>query len=210
MAIDNNNKDIEKDFPSYKATDCCSRPDEELPVSEIKTELGEIGFALKANNSLLKFIKSAIEERLEYDAVKEKAFNKLYDDMMRERDLSNILDRNIKPVLTDLLLLYDLMNEFEALLIEQHNTINDNISKNFQFILSDLLGILGRQEVIPIADDGLGKFNPKLNKPIKSEITDNQSEDFKIVNIVRQGFLWRDKVLRPQEVVINRFEAKDD
>ena len=34
---------------------------------------------------------------MRYDAVKEKAFDRLYEDMKRERELVDIMDRNIRP-----------------------------------------------------------------------------------------------------------------
>lgn len=205
---DTNDQDIQQE--TEEKTDLSGKPapTEEGIESEQKKGFNELSPMLIENNSFLQEIKDLIEKRLEYDAVKEKAFDKLYEDMRQEKELPNMLDRNIKPLLTDLLLLYDNMKHFEISLINQKNTNNENTLQTFKYIMDDLLETLYRQEVVPIEDDGSEKLNSKIQKATKIEVAESKDDDFKIVDIVRQGFLWRDKVLRPQEVVIRRFENK--
>ena len=52
-----------------------------------------------------------------------------------------------------------------------------------------------------------GIMLPILLNVAKIENADKKDDDFKIVNILRDGFVWRDKVLRPQEVVIKKFSS---
>lgn len=203
-----NDQDIQQETETKIAAVPESVSTEEVGESEQTKGLNELLSMLIENNSFLTEIKDLIENRLEYDAVKEKAFDKLYEDMRQQRELPNILDRNIKPLLTDLLLLYDNMKHFDKFLTRQESSNSETILQEFKYLLDDLLETLYRQEVIPIEDDGSGKFNSKLHKATKTEAAKTQDEDFKIVDVVRQGFLWRDKVLRPQEVVIRRFENK--
>ena len=205
---DTNDQDIQREAETKTATASESVPTEEVGESEQKKGLNELLSMLIENNGVLTEIKDLIQNRLEYDAVKEKAFDKLYEDMRQQRELPNILDRNIKPLLTDLLLLYDNMKRFETSLTNQQSSNSETIQQEFKYLLDELLETLYRQEVIPIEDDGSGNFNSKLHKATKTEATKTQDEDFKIVDVVRKGFLWRDKVLRPQEVVIKRFENK--
>ena len=70
---------------------------------------------LKDNSIILCEIKEIIESRLEYDDVKEKAFDKLYEEMRRQKEVFDLLDRTLKPVLSDLLLLHDSMKKFESI-----------------------------------------------------------------------------------------------
>lgn len=208
MKNDTNDQDIQQETETKTAAAPESVSTEEVGESEQKKGLNELLSMLIENNSFLNEIKDLIENRLEYDAVKEKAFDKLYEDMRQQRELPNILDRNIKPLLADLLLLYDNMNRFEISLTSQQSSNSETILQEFKDLLDELLETLYRQEVIPIEDDGSGNFNSKLHKATKTEAAKTQDEDFKIVDVVRKGFLWRDKILRPQEVVIKRFENK--
>jgi len=205
---DTNDQDIQQETETKTAAAPESVSTEEVGESEQKKGLNELLSMLIENNGFLNEIKDLIENRLEYDAVKEKAFDKLYEDMRQQKELPNILDRNIKPLLTDLLLLYDNMNKVAKSLTSQQSSNSETILQEFKYLLDDLLETLYRQDVIPIEDDGSDNFTSKLHKATKTEATETQDEDFKIVDVVRQGFLWRDKVLRPQEVVIKRFENK--
>jgi len=205
---DTNDQDIQQETETKTAAAPESVSTEEVGEPEQKKGLNELLSMLIENKGFLTEIKDLIQNRLEYDAVKEKAFDKLYEDMRQQRELPNILDRNMKPLLTDLVLLYDNMNKFAKSLTIQHSSNSEAILQEFKYLLDDLLETLYRQEVIPTEDDGSGNFNSKLHKATKTEVAKTQDEDFKIVDVVRQGFLWRDKILRPQEVVIRRFENK--
>jgi len=206
MMNDTNDQDIQQETESKTAAAPEYGSTEEIVESEQKKGSNELLSMLIENNGVLNEIKDLIETRLEYDAVKEKAFDKLYEAMRQQGELPNILDRNIKPLLTDLILLYDNMKQFEITLSSQKSSNSETILQKFKYLLDDLSEALYRQEVIPIEGNGSGRFDSKLHKATKTEVANTQDDDFKIIDVVRQGFLWRDKVLRPQEVVIRRFE----
>lgn len=177
------------------------------PTTDEKSGTDEVLSCLKENTTLLNEIKEAIQGRLEYDVVKEKAFDKLYEEMRRQKEASDLLDRVVKPVLSDLLLLHDSMKKYEASLIN-HSINDEETLQNFRYIIEELLEILYRQEVLPIEENTSEPFNSKIHKATKTENAESKDDDFKIMSIVRSGFTWRDKVLRPQEVVIKRFLNK--
>lgn len=181
---------------------------ENVPIKEVaksteRDETNESLSFLKEHTNLLQEIKGMIQKRLEYDDVKEKAFDKLYEEMRRQKESLDLLDRVQKPLLSDLLLLYDNMKSYEKSLN------NEDIFNNFKYILDELLEILYRQEVVPIEQNLSETFNSKFHKATKIENAESKDEDFKIINIVRNGFLWRERVLRPHEVVIKRFISKE-
>lgn len=203
--------EVKEDAKEEKTSEINQDPEKKLTSgsqsSDQKSENAEILSSLKENATLLNKINEMIQDRLEYDAVKEKAFDKLYEEMRRQKEASDMLDRAVKPVLSELLLLYDNMRKHEASLINQ--SINDGeLLQDFRYILEELLEILYRQEVLPIEENISEPFNSKIHKATKIENAENKDDDFKIINIVRNGFTWRDKVLRPQEVVIKRFLNK--
>ena len=162
----------------------------------------ELQAILEQNAILLQDVKSMIQDRLEYDTVKEKAFDKLYEEMKRQRELSDVIDRNIRPLLSDLLMLYDSMQRFDTWLANSKNS-SDAIRTQLEKIVDELIEALYRQEITLMEPAEM--LNAKHHRAIKTEKAETPEEDFKIVNIVRKGFLWRDKVLRPQEVTVKRF-----
>ncbi len=173
-----------------------------------KSGSDEILLYLKENTIKLNEIKETIKERLDRDAVKEKAFDKLYEEMQRQREAAAMLDRAVKPMLSDLLLLYDSLKKFEILLNTHENSITSEICLNFRFIIDELLESLYRQEVLPVNEEDTITFNSKIQRAIKTIESDNIDDDYKVVSISRDGFTWREKILRPQEVVIKRFLKK--
>jgi len=203
--------EVEEDTNEEKTPEVKQEP-ENIPISgdpatDKKYGADEILSYLKENTVLLNEIKESIQSKLVYDEVKEKAFNKLYDEMRRQKEESDLLDRAVKPVLADLLLLHDSMKKYEAFLINQSMSDEDKL-QNFKYVEEELLEILYRQEVLPIEENISEPFNSKIHKATKTEKAESKDDDFKILNIVRNGFTWRDKVLRPQEVVIKRFVNK--
>lgn len=196
----------EENVPEVKQ-DTGNVPTSGSQTTDGQSERDQVLSCLKENTTLLNEIKETIQGRLEYDAAKEKAFEKLYEEMRRQKEASDILDRAVKPILSDLLLLHDSMKKFEASLLNQ--TINDGETlQNFRYIVDELLEILYRQEVLAIEENTSELFNSKMHKATKTENAESKDDDFRIISIVRNGFTWRDKVLRPQEVVIKRFLNK--
>jgi molecular chaperone GrpE len=210
-----------KDFSEQESVDKTERtietvpPETEMPAEKVDiaketTSLqdDDLLSILKENHRMQQEIKDMIQSRLEYDAVKEKAFDKLYEEMRRQKEASDLLDRALKPVLSDLLLLYDSMKIFESSFINNQSLNSEDAMQDFKYIMDELMEILYRQEVTPIDENLSEVFNSKLQKATKTENAESKDDDFKIIDIVRRGFVWRDKVLRPQEVVIKRFLNK--
>jgi len=207
-----------KDFPEQESVNKTAQAVETTPV-ETEAPAKKVDIAnettsqqdddqlsiLKENRRMLHEIKDTIQSRLEYDAVKEKAFDKLYEEMRRQKEASDLLDRAVKPVLSDLLLLYDSMKNFESSFLNNQSLSSEDAKQNFKYIMDELIEILYRQGVTPIDENLSEVFNSKLQKATKTENAESKEDDFRIVSIVRSGFVWRDKVLRPQEVVIKRF-----
>lgn len=204
-------EEVKEDTKEEKTSEVKQDPDNITisgdPTIDKKYVADEILSYLKEDTALLQEITKSIQDRLAYDEVKEKAFNKLYEEMRRQKEESDLLDRAVKPVLTDLLLLHDSMKKYEVFIVNQSMNDEDKL-QNFKYIEEELLEILYRQEVLPIEENISEPFNSKIHKATKTENAENKDDDFKVVSIVRNGFTWRDKVLRPQEVVIKRFINK--
>ena len=167
-------------------------------------DLNDILSTINENNTLLKQIQNTIHDRLEYDDIKERQYSKLYEVMKKQEDSSEILDRTIRPLLIDLLFLYDNIKNLESKNIE-HSITDIDMLIEIKTIKEELLEILYRQDVLPLKEDISDFFDSKNHNATKIENTDNKDDDWKVVGILRDGFRWREKVLRPQNIVIKRF-----
>ena len=82
-------------------------------------------------------------------------------------------------------------------------TLEMNVEHNVEFILE----VLARLEVtqFPV---GTGKLDKCKQRAVAVEPTDNLNEDTLVVRSVKRGFLWHERVLRPEEVVVKRYGVR--
>ena len=144
-------------------------------------------------------IKRMISERLVNDAVREKAFDTLYEELRQYKE--DFLFQAEKPLLLDLLLFYDSLNWFQEGLVKQEMS-PDVIADSFQYLIEEFLELLYRRDVLPF--EASTTFDRKIHKAVKVEKTDDKALDYKIAQVLKRGFMRHDKVVRAEEVVIHR------
>jgi molecular chaperone GrpE (heat shock protein) len=127
--------------------------------------------------------------------------------MIRYRD--NFLHESLqKPFIRDLVIVFD---DLSRLLAQLQSAVNEENKRgpltqwrdNLENAIHSLTEILHRMEVSEIEPKDM--VDRALHKVISFEPADFAEEDGQIVMRVKRGFLWRDQVLRPEEVVAKRF-----
>ena len=147
-------------------------------------------------------IRRAVDERLAHDTVREKAFDKLYDELTQYKN--DFVFQSEKPLLLDLLLFYDSLNWFQESLIKQEMS-PDVIADSFQYLIDEFIEVLYRRDVTPLEESE--KFDRKVHKAVKVTDTNDQDADYRITQVLKRGFTRNDKQLRPEEVVILRYRG---
>ena len=147
---------------------------------------------LKAVDSQLKLLEKKFDKKIANDLSKKEAFDKLYEEMRLYKD--NFLHKAIRPILVDILLLYDNVSKIK---VDKSIPINN--------IKDQILEILYRQDVEPIESDEK-KINRKLQRAVKTIPTDVEEENGYIVELVRDGFYHGDHILRLQEVICKKYQ----
>ena len=142
------------------------------------------------------------------ETVNQRLFDSLHDEMIKYRD--NFLHESLqKPFIRDLVILFD---DLSGLLSQLQTAIDTSDGKrgalgqwrdNLENAIHSLTEILHRMEVSEI--ESKEKVDRTLHKVLSFEPADYAEEDGQIVMRVKRGFLWRDQVLRPEEVVAKRF-----
>ena len=161
-------------------------------------------------------LKSLLEMK---NGVSHSMFSALHEELKGYKD-GFLLQSVYRPIIRDLVSLYDDLTEIhrqisEALgeaaghaeesavankLIERMRMLEMNVEHNVEFILE----VLARLEVtqFPV---GTGKLDKCRQRAVAVEPTDNLDDDTLVVRSVKRGFLWHDRVLRPEEVVVKRY-----
>lgn len=184
------------------------KTDEDTAVSHNK--IGSALFShfadlLTTQNNLLKDIQTKVDSRLSYDTAKEKAIDKLSEELKLYRD--NFIFQSQKPLFIELIMLYDNMVQILSYLGDHQEMTQEAISttkNNVHNIKEELLEILYRRDVIPF-EEHPENLDYKIHKTVSTITTSVESENNKIEKIVKTGFRWNEKVLRPEEVIIKKY-----
>ena len=141
------------------------------------------------------------------ESVNQQLFDSLHAELLKYRD--NFLHESLqKPFIHDLVLLYDDLSALAEQLrsASQEKTGKRSITQwrdNLENAIHSLVEILHRFEVHEI--EPKEKIDRSLHKVISFEPADFPEEDGCIVMRVKRGFVWRGKLVRPEEVIAKRF-----
>jgi len=141
-----------------------------------------------------------IETRISYDEAKEKAFDRLYAELDELKKNSAL--EYLRPLYMDLILLFDRIENLrqDAVLSADAPIVSDLLKS----LNDELLEILYRREVEPM-NNALSTFDPSLQLALSIEPTATDSEHNQVARVVRRGFKYKDRILRPEEVIVKKF-----
>ena len=152
-----------------------------------------------------------LEEQLaairDTENVNQKLFDSLHQELISYRD-NFVRDSLQKPFIRDLLVLFDDLSaitwQFEQATAEEEIRpdkvqARDNLNNMLHFLLE----ILHRLEVTEV--EQLAVVDRILHRVIGYVAAETAEEDGRIVKRVKQGFTWHGQILRPEEVIAQRF-----
>lgn len=169
------------------------RPPETRPAAE-----GAAGIAARLDRleESVRSLHRIMDERLRYDDAKEAAFHRLYKDLDEQRKQS--AGEPLRPILRDLVMLYDQIVEA----VRQH----PQEAAALEILREGLLEVLYRANVEPI-ECGENRYDRSRQQITRVEKTPDPAADWTVAEVLRQGFCFGERVLRPQHVVVRRHEA---
>jgi molecular chaperone GrpE (heat shock protein) len=167
-------------------------------------------WAQNRNNELsLQFHK--IEEQLtairNTESVHQRLFDSLHDELLKYRD--NFVHESLqKPFIHDLVHLFDdltsLVSQLGPTSSENKKIVHLNQRRdNLENSIHALVEILHRFDVAEI--EHREKVDRSLHKVVSYEPADYAEDDGRIVMRVKRGFVWRDNLIRPEEVIAKRY-----
>lgn len=141
------------------------------------------------------------------ESVNQRLFDSLHEELLRYRD--NFLHESLqKPFIRDLVVLFDDLSALSSQLSNAANVDSTHAPvaqwhDNLENALHSLMEILHRFDVIEI--EPRETVDRSIHKVVSYEPADFEQEDGCIMMRVKRGFLWRGKLLRPEEVIAKRF-----
>lgn len=159
--------------------------------------------AISCLHSEFNMLLTAFNERLSYDQEKEMAFNRLYaelDALKQDQELNHF-----RSIYVDLILLIDRMNMIYNDKLDSGKTDPDSLEL-LSSLSHEVLEVLYRRGVELVVSTS-EYFDPKIQQAVQVVLTSNASDDGKVIEMVRHGFKYNDILLRPEEVVIMKYES---
>lgn len=142
------------------------------------------------------------------ESVNQRLFDSLHEELIKYRD--NFLHESLqKPFIRDLLILFDDLSALSSQLqtaVEAGETKRGKLVQwrdNLENAIHSLTEILHRMEVSEIEPKEM--VDRAFHRVVSYEPSDFAEDEGRIVMRVKRGFLWRDQILRPEEVVAKRF-----
>src|SRR6202158_334724 len=141
------------------------------------------------------------------ESVNQQLFDSLHAELLKYRD--NFLHESLqKPFIHDLVYLYDHLNGLcdQLSSVAQEKGKRSRVSQwrgNLENAIHSLVEILHRFDVDEI--EPRERVDRAYHRVISYEPADFPEEDGSIVMRVKRGFVWRGKLIRPEEVIAKRF-----
>jgi len=173
------------------------------------------GDAVEANRELPRLL-AGLEALLEQkNGVSQRMFDALHEELKDYKD-GFLLEKILKPVIRDLISLYDdlilIHGQMEdgvasaaaeggpdSPITTRLRQMETNVAHHCEFVLE----ILARLDV-SIAPIGTGRLDKQTQRAVALELVNDPALDMMVVRTVKRGFCWKERVLRAEEVVMNK------
>lgn len=177
-------------------------------MDKLEATLVEAKPAAGPNDELSRYFEKMDEQMSalrETDSVNQRLFDSLHDELIKYRD--NFLHESLqKPFIRDLVVLFDDLSTVATQVssaADQKGGVIAQWRDNIDNGIHALVEILHRLEVTEI--EPKEKVDRAYHKVVSYEPADFPDDDGRIVMRLKRGFMWRDRVLRAEEVVAKRF-----
>ena len=153
-------------------------------------------------------------------SVTKKLFDAMHEELKGYKD-SFLFEALQKPVVRDLITLYDDLAEVQRQAREHTDGAKpdsssdgklsathanlERLTTNLGNALHSVLEILARREV-EVMPQGTGKLDKRTQKAVAVEAAESDTQHGDVVRSVRPGFTWRGQIIRPEHVVIRKWQ----
>jgi molecular chaperone GrpE (heat shock protein) len=181
-------------------------------LQKMEKTMGESAEAQKSLPQVLLGFESLLEQK---NTVSQRMFDALHEELRGYKD-GFLMESVLRPIVRDLISLYDDLSTIhgqmqecvrmvgevdKGSLSDRFGTIDMNIEHHCGFVL-EILERLG-VTMMPTRE---GRLDKRTQRAVAVEVAETPEDDMTVTRSVRSGFLWKDRVLRPEEVVMRKWK----
>lgn len=178
--------------------------------SQTLQKLGQTITDHSARFAAVDTLREEVAQLNETQASNQRLFDAMHEEMRGYKD-QFLFDTMQKPFIKDILVVLDDLQVIlaqtkkqQAAIEEDHGNTEDvlNIVNNLENSIHHILEVLNRLDVERMEPAG-SVLDKRLHRVVGFEDSPEE-EDGQIAKSVRPGFLWKDRVIRPEEVILKR------
>jgi molecular chaperone GrpE (heat shock protein) len=118
-----------------------------------------------------------------------------------------IFEKIKKELVNEIISFYDLLLNFQR---KFKSIENKELQNEIDFLETEISNMLFNNSIDEIDEDIGGDINRDFHKIKKKVETDNIEQNQKILEIIKKGFIWNDKIIRKQEVLITEYKNPEN
>ena len=170
--------------------------------AELPQIVAELRSLIDAKNGLNQSMFSALHHELKGykdGFLLESVHRPLIRDLISLFDDITAIQRQVTATVTD-----PDLNSKSAVVVrmgERLRAIEMNLTHNIEFIAE----VLNRLDVTLMDPHG-GKLDKRTQRAVALEVAESPEQDAEVIRVVKRGFLWKDRILRAEEVVIKKWQ----
>jgi len=179
--------------------------------------------AFAAQDKMLEAVRSDITklEASENQEVSHQMFSALHEELQNKQE-NYIFENFQRPLIMELIAIYDSLADFGKQLEAIEKTLSDALSEdqlsesglahmpaNLENLGAQLLEVFSRYEVECVQTDS-SRLDKRLQRAVRVTPTDDPDKDQEVIQQLRPPFVKGERVLRPGNVAIYKYEANSD
>jgi molecular chaperone GrpE (heat shock protein) len=173
-------------------------------LTERQLRITKLEMELTAIHEKLHQLTALFQGKIQDDTTKEILFERLHSQLAAYRE-DFLFKHVLQRIFIDLIRLFDTLEDTLNESIIGNLQREDCISR-FQSFHAKILRTLRRQDVELIEQGDSTRFDEATQEAVDTRPVRSPGEDQQVLEVVRKGFTYHAKVIRPEQVVVGRYE----
>jgi len=184
-------------------------------TAENTQKINQVQETVEAQSSMPVLI-SKLQGQMEQKGVlNQKLFDALHEELRGYKD-NFLLDILQKPIIRDLITLYDDFSEMHRRLDlfsrqnnQPHSAVNEflrHLGMSLDNAVSSVVEILARLDVVRM-EASTGKLDKQKHRAVAVVEAVSAEENGDIIQSLKPCFVWRERIFRPEEVIIKKWSG---